>query len=141
MQFLFVFSNHLFLYLYYKGLSRVFWLTTLQKLRVVILKDTVPDMELEAFCHGAMCIAYAGRCLMSAYLTGRSAQSGFCSHTCRWNFKVSGAASVEQAKALAQSGLLRLTTLQKLRVVILKIRYSVTIETQKYHHFLLIFSN
>ena len=43
---------------------------------------------------------------MSAYLTGRSAQSGFCSHTCRWNFKVDGAATTEQAKALAQSGLL-----------------------------------
>lgn len=62
------------------------------------IKDTVPDMELEAFCHGAMCIAYAGRCLMSAYLTGRSAQSGFCSHSCRWNFKV------EDAKKIAQSG-------------------------------------
>ncbi len=52
------------------------------------IKDAVPDMELEAFVHGAMCIAYAGRCLMSAYLTDRSAQSGMCSHVCRWNFKV-----------------------------------------------------
>ena len=39
------------------------------------IKDAVPDMELETFVHGAMCIAYAGRCLMSAYLTGRSAGS------------------------------------------------------------------
>ena len=79
------------------------------------IKDTVPDMELEAFCHGAMCIAYAGRCLMSAYLTGRSAQSGFCSHTCRWNFKVAGdqPMSVEQAKALAQSGLLTIEEEQR----------------------------
>ena len=45
------------------------------------IKDANPDMELECFAHGAMCIAYSGRCLMSAYLTGRSAQSGFCSHT------------------------------------------------------------
>lgn len=52
------------------------------------IKDAVPDMELEAFVHGAMCIAYAGRCLMSAYLTDRSAQSGLCSHACRWNFRV-----------------------------------------------------
>ena len=43
---------------------------------ITAIKDTVPDMELEAFAHGAMCIAYAGRCLMSAYLTGRSAQEG-----------------------------------------------------------------
>lgn len=64
------------------------------------IKDTVPEMELETFCHGAMCIAYAGRCLMSAYLTGRSAQSGFCSHSCRWNFKLSH----EDAKRIAESG-------------------------------------
>ena len=77
------------------------------------IKDAVPDMELEAFCHGAMCIAYSGRCLMSAYLTGRSAQSGFCSHTCRWNFSVSADENrffdVDAAKRLASSGVLRLS--------------------------------
>jgi len=52
------------------------------------IKDANPDIELECFAHGAMCIAYSGRCLMSAYLTGRSAQSGFCSHTCRWDYDV-----------------------------------------------------
>ncbi|WP_022931974.1 peptidase U32 family protein [Treponema bryantii] len=80
------------------------------------IKDAVPDMELETFVHGAMCIAYAGRCLMSAYLTGRSAQSGFCSHTCRWNFKVDGKAcaeNLEAARALAQSGLLTLEEEQR----------------------------
>ncbi len=80
------------------------------------IKDAVPDMELETFVHGAMCIAYAGRCLMSAYLTGRSAQSGFCSHTCRWNFKVdgkTGAENLEAARALAQSGLLTLEEEQR----------------------------
>jgi U32 family peptidase len=68
------------------------------------IKDAVPDMELEAFCHGAMCIAYAGRCLLSAYLTGRSAQSGFCSHTCRWDYNV----VARNAKELAESGYLSL---------------------------------
>lgn len=52
------------------------------------IKDAVPEMELEVFAHGAMCIAYSGRCLMSAYLTGRSANGGFCSHSCRWEYKV-----------------------------------------------------
>lgn len=52
------------------------------------IKDFVPEMEIEVFAHGAMCIAYAGRCLLSAYLTGRSANAGFCSHTCRWDYKV-----------------------------------------------------
>lgn len=52
------------------------------------IKDAVPEMELEVFAHGAMCVAYSGRCLLSAYMTGRSANSGFCSHACRWDYKV-----------------------------------------------------
>lgn len=70
------------------------------------IKDAVPDMELEVFVHGAMCIAYAGRCLMSAYLTNRSAQGGLCSHACRWNFNVNTNAALTeaQAKQIAQSG-------------------------------------
>ena len=75
------------------------------------IKDAVPDMELEAFCHGAMCIAYAGRCLMSAYLTGRSAQSGFCSHTCRWEYDV--LTKPNGPKELAQSGRLFLREHQR----------------------------
>ncbi|MBQ0038985.1 MAG: U32 family peptidase [Treponema sp.] len=69
------------------------------------IKDAVPDMEIECFVHGAMCIAYAGRCLMSAYLNGRSAQEGFCSHTCRWDYDV--LAKIDQnrdAKKIAESG-------------------------------------
>jgi putative protease len=52
------------------------------------IKDAVPEMEIECFAHGAMCIAYSGRCLMSAYMTGRSANSGFCSHSCRWDYRL-----------------------------------------------------
>ena len=44
------------------------------------------DMEIEAFVHGAMCMAYSGRCMISAYLTGRSANRGACAHPCRWNY-------------------------------------------------------
>lgn len=51
------------------------------------IKDSV-DITLEAFCHGAMCIAYSGRCLMSAYMTGRSSQKGLCTHSCRWDYDV-----------------------------------------------------
>ena len=65
------------------------------------IKDAVPEMELEAFCHGAMCISYSGRCLMSAYLTGRSANSGFCSQSCRWEYDV-----LADKKKLAESGAL-----------------------------------
>jgi len=48
----------------------------------------VPDVELEMFVHGAMCISYSGRCLLSAYMTGREANLGDCTQPCRWNYKV-----------------------------------------------------
>ncbi len=67
------------------------------------IKDAVPDMEIECFVHGAMCIAYAGRCLMSAYLNGRSAQEGFCSHTCRWDYDVLAQVG-KTPKEIAESG-------------------------------------
>lgn len=46
------------------------------------------EMELEVFVHGAMCMAYSGRCLLSAGMSGRSANSGNCSHPCRWQYSV-----------------------------------------------------
>jgi len=52
------------------------------------IKQAVPEMEIECFAHGAMCIAYSGRCLISAYLTGRSANAGSCSHSCRWDYRL-----------------------------------------------------
>lgn len=52
------------------------------------IKDKVPELELEAFVHGAMCMAYSGRCLLSAHLTGRSGNQGDCSHTCRWKYRM-----------------------------------------------------
>ena len=47
---------------------------------------TPPALELEAFVHGAMCMAYSGRCMISAYLTGRSANRGACAQSCRWTY-------------------------------------------------------
>lgn len=51
-----------------------------------IRKKTSLDVELEAFIHGAMCISYSGRCLLSSYMTGRESNSGDCAHPCRWNY-------------------------------------------------------
>lgn len=51
-----------------------------------IRRRTPPDLELEAFVHGAMCISYSGRCLLSNYMTGRDSNLGACSHPCRWNY-------------------------------------------------------
>ena len=99
------------------GFSRIVLGREISINQIKRIKDAVPDMELETFVHGAMCIAYAGRCLMSAYLTGRSAQSGFCSHTCRWNFKIdadaNGKLKAETARQLAQSGLLSIEEEQR----------------------------
>ncbi len=52
------------------------------------IKQKADDLEIEVFVHGAMCIAYSGRCLLSAYMTGRSANRGDCAHSCRWNYRV-----------------------------------------------------
>ncbi len=60
------------------------------------IRDAVPEMELEAFVHGAMCMAYSGRCLLSAHLTGRSGNQGDCAHTCRWNYKLHYALEEEE---------------------------------------------
>lgn len=115
------------------GFSRIVLGREISLKQIRRIKDSVPDMELETFVHGAMCIAYAGRCLMSAYLTGRSAQSGFCSHSCRWNFKLAENAgllngensalkndsslphiiSAEEAKKIAESGLLTIEEEQR----------------------------
>ena len=52
------------------------------------MKDAMPEMEIETFVHGAMCMAYSGRCFLSAFMTGRSANQGDCAHTCRWTYRL-----------------------------------------------------
>lgn len=58
---------------------------TLEEIREV-RAGTPPELELEAFIHGAMCIAYSGRCLLSNYFTGRDGNHGKCAQPCRWNY-------------------------------------------------------
>lgn len=52
------------------------------------IRKMCPDIRLEAFVHGAMCVSYSGRCLLSNFMTGRSANKGNCAHSCRWKYKV-----------------------------------------------------
>ena len=70
---------------YHLGASRVVLARelTLAEIRE-IRKNTPPELELEAFIHGAMCIAYSGRCLLSNYFIGRDANHGRCAQPCRW---------------------------------------------------------
>ncbi len=56
-----------------------------------IRRDVPEDLEIEAFVHGAMCISYSGRCLLSSYFTGRDANRGACTHPCRWQYAVAEA--------------------------------------------------
>ena len=53
-----------------------------------IRKHIPDDLEIETFVHGAMCISYSGRCLLSNYFTGRDANQGACTHPCRWKYAV-----------------------------------------------------
>ncbi len=60
---------------------------TLEEIREI--RASIPDgLEIETFVHGAMCISYSGRCLLSNYLTGRDANQGECTHPCRWKYAV-----------------------------------------------------
>ena len=53
------------------------------------LRANIPDdLEIETFIHGAMCISYSGRCLLSNYFTGRDANQGACTHPCRWKYSI-----------------------------------------------------
>lgn len=68
------------------GVSRVVLARELTRTEVADIAQANPDLELEAFVHGAMCIAYSGRCLLSKFMTGRDANKGECAQVCRWNF-------------------------------------------------------
>lgn len=70
------------------GVKRVILARELSLKEIKKIHDGVPDIELEMFVHGAMCISYSGRCLLSAYMTGREANLGDCAQPCRWNYKV-----------------------------------------------------
>ncbi|MBO8125858.1 MAG: U32 family peptidase [Firmicutes bacterium] len=69
-----------------QGVSRVVLARELTRGEVTEIAKAVPDLELEVFVHGAMCISYSGRCLLSKFMTGRDANKGECAQVCRWNF-------------------------------------------------------
>lgn len=72
---------------YHLGVKRVVLARELTLKEIRRIHDCVPEhLELEAFVHGAMCMSYSGRCLLSAYLTGRDANRGACAHPCRWEY-------------------------------------------------------
>lgn len=71
------------------GAKRVVLAREMSFKEIAQFQEKIPeDLELEAFIHGAMCISYSGRCLLSNYMTGRESNMGACAHPCRWNYKL-----------------------------------------------------
>lgn len=71
------------------GAKRVVSARELSLKEIRQIREHIPsDMEIESFVHGAMCISYSGRCLLSNYFTGRDANQGACTHPCRWKYAV-----------------------------------------------------
>ena len=71
------------------GAKRVVSARELSMKEIKEIRSNIPDdLEIETFVHGAMCISYSGRCLLSNYFTGRDANQGACTHPCRWKYAV-----------------------------------------------------
>jgi U32 family peptidase len=97
------------------GLERVILSRELSLDEIEEIRQQCPDMELEVFVHGALCIAYSGRCLLSGYFNHRDANQGTCTNSCRWDYKVAnaqedGAGDIQKIefdfdKALSESAL------------------------------------
>jgi len=78
-----------FLFWYHLGARRVVSARELSLKEIKEIRALIPkDMEIESFIHGAMCISYSGRCLLSNYFTGRDANLGACTHPCRWKYAI-----------------------------------------------------
>lgn len=71
------------------GVKRIVTAREMSLKEIREMRDQLPDeVEIESFVHGAMCISYSGRCLMSNFMTGRDANMGACSHPCRWKYSI-----------------------------------------------------
>ena len=78
-----------FLFWQRQGATRVVTGRELSLKEIREIRDHIPDsLEIETFAHGAMCISYSGRCLLSNFFTGRDANRGACTHPCRWKYSV-----------------------------------------------------
>lgn len=74
---------------YKQGATRVVTARELSIAEIKEIRERIPaDMEIETFVHGAMCISYSGRCLLSNFMVGRDANQGACTHPCRWKYSI-----------------------------------------------------
>lgn len=78
-----------FLFWYKLGVKRVVSARELSLEEIKEIRRNIPDdLEIESFVHGAMCISYSGRCLLSSFMAGRDANQGACTHPCRWKYSL-----------------------------------------------------
>ncbi|MBY0757578.1 MULTISPECIES: peptidase U32 family protein [Sellimonas] len=78
-----------YMFWYRQGAERVVTARELSLAEIREIREHIPDdLEIETFIHGAMCISYSGRCLLSNYFTGRDANHGACTHPCRWKYSI-----------------------------------------------------
>ncbi|QTD43961.1 tRNA 5-hydroxyuridine modification protein YegQ [Ottowia testudinis] len=90
------------------GVARIILSRELSLAEVEQIRQECPDMELEVFVHGALCIAYSGRCLLSGYFNRRDPNQGTCTNACRWNYKTHDAdVDPNTGEALARGGQLQ----------------------------------
>ncbi|MSS76908.1 U32 family peptidase [Anaerococcus sp. AGMB00486] len=82
-------NSHTINFWYNLGAKRVILARELSLDEIIEIRKNVPkDLEIECFIHGAMCISYSGRCLLSNYMTGRDSNRGDCAHACRWKYSI-----------------------------------------------------
>ncbi|MCP5444975.1 MAG: tRNA 5-hydroxyuridine modification protein YegQ [Chromatiaceae bacterium] len=86
------------------GVTRVILSRELSLDEVAEIRQASPGIELEVFVHGALCIAYSGRCLLSGYFNHRDANQGSCTNSCRWDYKVGTGCGGEESSGISQSG-------------------------------------
>ena len=83
------------------GVTRIILSRELSIKEIKVIKEACPNLEIEAFVHGSICIAYSGRCLISNYMSYRDPNQGTCTNSCRWEFKIHEKGDA-QAKDLIQ---------------------------------------
>ena len=85
------------------GIQRIILSRELSLDEIARIRQDCPDIELEVFVHGALCIAYSGRCLLSGYMNHRDSNQGTCTNACRWNYKTHHAQENETGDVIASA--------------------------------------
>ncbi len=93
------------------GVERVILSRELSLDEVAEIRQQCPDMELEVFVHGALCIAYSGRCLLSGYFNHRDANQGSCTNSCRWEYKTAPAVETSSGDYLPETAVIAMEDL------------------------------